>query len=80
MFGGCNLPSYITASDPQEIMRQFNEAYEWYESQPDDILEQCKRELIKLLSSGKSISVSTKLLQDKYAYIDIGEISENVSL
>lgn len=79
MFGGCNLPSYITASEPQEIMRQFNEAYKWYESQPDDILEQCKRELIKLLSSGKSVSVATKLLQDKYAYIDIEKISENVS-
>lgn len=79
MFGNCNLPSYITATEPQEIMRQFNEAYEWYENQPDDILEQCKRELIKLLSSGKSLTDASKELQDKYMYVNIEEISGEIS-
>lgn len=74
LFVDAILPDFITATKPSEIVKQFNEHYEiWKRNNPDkaiddspSIAERCKRDLLKLIKSGKSIQDAVRALAVKY--------------
>ena len=75
MFDGVELPEYITATNPVEVMRQLNDAYDKAAGVYDVDYENCKKDLIKLLKEGKSIRDALRCLTTRYPMVNIDRIS-----
>ena len=75
MFEGCELPEYITATNPIEIMRQLNDAYDKATGVYDVDYENCKKDLVKLLKEGKSVGDALRCLKTRYPMVNIDKVS-----
>lgn len=79
MFEECNIPDYITETEPVAIMRQFNEVYDKAIVSYNSDYENCKRAIMALLKSGKSKEYIVGYLKEQYKSIDVDGIYVELS-
>ena len=84
MFDDCELPDYITATDPKKIIEQFNRKYNYMFNNEDGAtrvrVDDCKKQMTSLLKECRSLSeAKRKLLNDSWSveevYMTASELS-----